>query len=64
MFTICPWLQFVYIWKSPWTVIKIMFLLSRYGNLIGQTAIRLEEAGLLAHDSQKVCCSFMSRHDI
>ncbi|KAG1880516.1 hypothetical protein C8R48DRAFT_167539 [Suillus tomentosus] len=50
--------EFVYIWKSPWTAIKIMFLLSRYGNLIGQTVIRLEEAGLLAHDSQKFCQGF------
>ncbi|KAG2112980.1 uncharacterized protein F5147DRAFT_835107 [Suillus discolor] len=50
--------EFVYIWKAPWTVIKIVFLLSRYGNLIGQTAIRLEEAGLLAHNSQKFCQGF------
>ncbi|KAG1907902.1 uncharacterized protein F5891DRAFT_997744 [Suillus fuscotomentosus] len=50
--------EFIYIWKAPWTVMKIMFLLSRYGNLIGQTTIRLEEAGLLAHDSQKFCRGF------
>ncbi|KAG1795157.1 uncharacterized protein HD556DRAFT_1307740 [Suillus plorans] len=50
--------EFVYVWKAPWTVIKIMFLLNRYGNLIGQTTIRLEEAGLLAHNSQKFCQGF------
>ncbi|KAG2157700.1 uncharacterized protein EDB93DRAFT_808902 [Suillus bovinus] len=47
-----------YIWDSPWTVVKITFLLSRYGNLIGQTTIRLEEAGLLAHHSQNFCRDF------
>ncbi|KAG1812825.1 uncharacterized protein BJ212DRAFT_1588845 [Suillus subaureus] len=50
--------EFVYIWDAPWTVVKVLFLLNRYGNLIGQTAIRLEEAGLLAHNSQKFCQRF------
>ncbi|KAG1771471.1 hypothetical protein EDD22DRAFT_966128 [Suillus occidentalis] len=50
--------EFVYIWDAPWTVVKILFLLNRYGNLIGQTAIRLEEAGLLAHNSQVFCQRF------
>ncbi|KAG2144277.1 hypothetical protein DEU56DRAFT_900131 [Suillus clintonianus] len=50
--------EFFYIWKAPWTVVKILFLLNRYGNLIGQTAIRLEEAGLLAHGSQLFCQRF------
>lgn len=59
-----PWFQFVYIWNAPWTYVKILFLLSRYGNLVGQTAIRLEEAGILAHNSQEVCCYFLCRHDI
>ncbi|KAG2057566.1 hypothetical protein BDR06DRAFT_185021 [Suillus hirtellus] len=53
-----PWFQFVYIWNAPWTYVKILFLMSRYGNLIGQTAIRLEEAGVLAHSSQKFCQRF------
>ncbi|KAG1787489.1 uncharacterized protein HD556DRAFT_1448680 [Suillus plorans] len=50
--------EFIYIWNAPWTCVKILFLLSRYGNLIGQTAIRLEEAGLLAHNSQEFCQRF------
>ncbi|KAG2345856.1 hypothetical protein BDR05DRAFT_93118 [Suillus weaverae] len=50
--------EFVYIWHAPWTVVKVLFLLHRYGNLIGQTAIRLEEAGLLAHNSQAFCRRF------
>ncbi|KAG1867972.1 hypothetical protein DFJ58DRAFT_119304 [Suillus subalutaceus] len=51
--------EFVYIWDPPWTVVKVLFLLNRYGNLIGQTVIQLEEAGLLAHDSQKFCQRFV-----
>ncbi|KAG2117706.1 hypothetical protein DEU56DRAFT_157841 [Suillus clintonianus] len=47
-----------YIWNAPWTVVKVLFLLNRYGNLIGQTAIRLEEAGLLAQNSQEFCQRF------
>ncbi|KAG0698165.1 hypothetical protein DFH29DRAFT_1081921 [Suillus ampliporus] len=47
-----------YIWNAPWTAVKVLFLLNRYGNLIGQTFIRLEEAGLLAHNSQEFCHRF------
>ncbi|KAG0707929.1 hypothetical protein DFH29DRAFT_1075917 [Suillus ampliporus] len=47
-----------YIWNAPWTAVKVLFLLNRYGNLIGQTFIRLEEAGLLAHDSREFCRRF------
>lgn len=50
--------EFVYIWDAPWTVVKVLFLLNRYGNLIGQTAIRLEEAGLLARKNQQFCQNF------
>ncbi|KAG2082821.1 hypothetical protein BD769DRAFT_1398275, partial [Suillus cothurnatus] len=47
-----------YIWNRPWTVVKVMFLINRYGNLIVQTFIRLEEAGLLSHNSQVFCQCF------
>ncbi|KAG2124453.1 hypothetical protein DEU56DRAFT_595995 [Suillus clintonianus] len=47
-----------YIWNAPWTVLKVLFLFNRYGNLIGQTAIQLEEAGLLVHGSQVFCQRF------
>ncbi|KAG1738998.1 hypothetical protein EDB19DRAFT_1712409 [Suillus lakei] len=47
-----------YIWNAPWTVVKVMFLINRYGNIVGQTFIRLEEAGLLAHNSQLFCQRF------
>ncbi|OJA15230.1 hypothetical protein AZE42_07984 [Rhizopogon vesiculosus] len=35
-----------------------MFLFNRYGNLLGQTFIRLEEAGLLTNNSQSFCGKF------
>ncbi|KAJ8580187.1 hypothetical protein M405DRAFT_834780 [Rhizopogon salebrosus TDB-379] len=35
-----------------------MFLVNRYGNLVGQTYIRLEEAGLFAYRSRSFCLSF------
>ncbi|KAG1908055.1 uncharacterized protein F5891DRAFT_998596 [Suillus fuscotomentosus] len=47
-----------YIWNAPWTIVKVMFLINRYANLVGQTAIRLEEAGFLAHDSELFCHRF------
>ncbi|KAG2143807.1 uncharacterized protein EDB93DRAFT_1154904 [Suillus bovinus] len=50
-----------YIWSAPWTIVKVMFLINRYGNLVGQTVIRLEEAGVLAvlaHNSQLFCQRF------
>ncbi|KAG2066984.1 hypothetical protein BDR04DRAFT_890628 [Suillus decipiens] len=47
-----------YIWNRPWTVVKVLFLINRYGNLIGQTFIQLEEAGLLSHGSQVFCHRF------
>ena len=59
----CDWLQISYIWDAPWTVVKVMFLINRYGNLIGQTFIRLEEAGILANNSRSVCCSFTGRQN-
>jgi hypothetical protein len=37
-----------------------MFLVNRYGNLVGQTFIRLEEAGILADGTRSVSCSFTS----
>ncbi|KAG1844154.1 hypothetical protein F4604DRAFT_1980311 [Suillus subluteus] len=47
-----------YIWNHPWTVVKVMFLINRYGNLIGQTFIQLEEVGFLSHGSQVFCQRF------
>ncbi|KAG1735942.1 uncharacterized protein EDB91DRAFT_1083567 [Suillus paluster] len=47
-----------HIWNAPWTVVKAVFLINRYGNLVGQTFIRLEEAGLLARSSQAFCRKF------
>ncbi|KAG1859823.1 hypothetical protein F4604DRAFT_1153054 [Suillus subluteus] len=47
-----------YIWNCPWTVVKVMFLINRYGNLIGQTFIQLEETGLISHGSQVFCQRF------
>ncbi|KAG2143808.1 uncharacterized protein EDB93DRAFT_1251860 [Suillus bovinus] len=47
-----------YIWSAPWTIVKVMFLINRYGNLVGQTIIRLEEAGILTHNLQSFCQRF------
>ncbi|KAG2116355.1 hypothetical protein BD769DRAFT_1063537 [Suillus cothurnatus] len=50
--------ELCYIWNRPWTVVKVMFLINRYGNLLVQTFIRLEEAGLLSHNSRVFCQCF------
>ncbi|KAG1874459.1 hypothetical protein F4604DRAFT_1764894 [Suillus subluteus] len=50
--------EILYIWNAPWTVVKVLFLINRYGNIAGQTLIRLEEAGILAHNSQFFCQRF------
>lgn len=44
-----------YIWKAPSTAVKIGFLVNRYGNVIGQTFIMLEETGYLSQGSEEVC---------
>ncbi|KAG2072387.1 hypothetical protein BDR04DRAFT_984472, partial [Suillus decipiens] len=41
--------EILYIWNAPWTIVKVLFLINRYGNLAGQTLVQLEEAGILAH---------------
>jgi len=48
-------LEVRYIWQAPWTSVKIGFLLNRYGNVIGQTFIMLEETGLVNRQSQHFC---------
>ncbi|KAH0836796.1 hypothetical protein J3R83DRAFT_8560 [Lanmaoa asiatica] len=50
-------LEVAYIWNAPWTVVKVLFLINRYGNLIGQTFIMLEETGYLSQNSQEVYLS-------
>ncbi|KIM62514.1 hypothetical protein SCLCIDRAFT_805086 [Scleroderma citrinum Foug A] len=35
-----------YIWKSPWTAVKIIYLLKRYGILFGQTVFGIQVSGL------------------
>ncbi|KAF9233747.1 hypothetical protein BU15DRAFT_66317 [Melanogaster broomeanus] len=47
-----------YVWGSPWTVVKATFLLNRYGNLVGQSIIALEETGSLSHGSEEFCTRF------
>ncbi|KAH7902913.1 hypothetical protein BJ138DRAFT_1120949 [Hygrophoropsis aurantiaca] len=47
-----------YIWQAPWTVSKATFLISRYGNLVCLTFVRIEEAGLLSHGSEAWCHGF------
>ncbi|KAN0088230.1 hypothetical protein V8E55_005287 [Tylopilus felleus] len=42
-----------HIWKTPWSVVKAGFLLHRYGNLIVQTVITLEEIGFLGPVSKQ-----------
>ncbi|OAX36204.1 hypothetical protein K503DRAFT_320674 [Rhizopogon vinicolor AM-OR11-026] len=50
--------EVTYIWNAPWTVVKVMFFINRYGNLAAQTFISLEESGLLADNSQSFCRKF------
>ncbi|KAG9313155.1 hypothetical protein JVU11DRAFT_6605 [Chiua virens] len=50
--------EVTYIWNTPWTLVKAGFFINRYGNLIGQMYILLEEMGCLAHGSQKFCVAF------
>ncbi|KAF9233748.1 hypothetical protein BU15DRAFT_66318 [Melanogaster broomeanus] len=47
-----------YVWGAPWTVVKATFLLNRYGNLIGQSVVALEEMGNLSHGSEEFCEGF------
>ncbi|KAF9232230.1 hypothetical protein BU15DRAFT_81467 [Melanogaster broomeanus] len=47
-----------YVWGAPWTIVKATFLLNRYGNLIGQSVVVLEETGNLSHGSEKFCANF------
>ncbi|KAH7904948.1 hypothetical protein BJ138DRAFT_1130742 [Hygrophoropsis aurantiaca] len=47
-----------YIWQAPWTVSKASFLVSRYGNLVCLTFVRIEEAGVLSHGSEAWCHGF------
>ncbi|KAG8221081.1 hypothetical protein J3R82DRAFT_2597 [Butyriboletus roseoflavus] len=51
-------LEITYVWDAPWTAVKAIFLINRYGNLIGQTFVMLEETGYLSHNSQKFCVAY------
>ena len=51
--------QVEYIWEAPWTTVKAGFLLNRYGNLVGQTVITLEEIGFFGLGSQEVRILFL-----
>ncbi|KAF9237053.1 hypothetical protein BU15DRAFT_63435 [Melanogaster broomeanus] len=53
-----------YVWEAPWTIIKATFLLNRYGNLIGQSVIALEEMGVLSHGSQKSMIQFCATFNL
>ncbi|KII94591.1 hypothetical protein PLICRDRAFT_184677 [Plicaturopsis crispa FD-325 SS-3] len=47
-----------YIWPSRWTSVKIIFLLTRYGN-IGLISIGVaEQAHMFAHKSDRFCANF------
>ncbi|KAF8840387.1 hypothetical protein BDN67DRAFT_951686 [Paxillus ammoniavirescens] len=47
-----------FIWKAPWSITKVTFLVNRYGNLLGQTFIHVVETGWIVHDSQDLCQRF------
>ncbi|KIJ65475.1 hypothetical protein HYDPIDRAFT_27475 [Hydnomerulius pinastri MD-312] len=47
-----------YVWNAPWSIVKATFLLNRYGNLIGQSFVALEETGILSQGSEKFCARF------
>ncbi|KIM59726.1 hypothetical protein SCLCIDRAFT_1217507 [Scleroderma citrinum Foug A] len=44
-----------YIWNSPWTTIKVAYLLNRYGILFGQTIVGINATGLLAWAWEHIC---------
>jgi hypothetical protein len=48
-----------HIWYAPWTTVKALFLLNRYGTLIGQSFLVLGELGILSHGSRKIHVSLM-----
>ncbi|KAG9308504.1 hypothetical protein JVU11DRAFT_11848 [Chiua virens] len=43
-----------YIWNSRWTAVKIIFLLNRYGNLVGQSLYTLQQLDLFSTSSPRV----------
>ncbi|KIK91021.1 hypothetical protein PAXRUDRAFT_652281 [Paxillus rubicundulus Ve08.2h10] len=47
-----------FIWKAPWSFTKVIFLVNRYGNLLGQGFIQVVETGWVVHDSQDLCQRF------
>ncbi|KAF9233750.1 hypothetical protein BU15DRAFT_79813 [Melanogaster broomeanus] len=49
-----------YVWRAPWTIVKAAFLLNRYGNLVGQSVMVLEETGILSHGSEEVFYMLLS----
>ncbi|KAI9464668.1 hypothetical protein HD554DRAFT_1244913 [Boletus coccyginus] len=51
-------LEVAYIWDDPWSIVKILFLVNRYGSLIGQTFVMLEETGYVSHNSKRFCSAF------
>ncbi|KAH7915042.1 hypothetical protein BJ138DRAFT_1109990 [Hygrophoropsis aurantiaca] len=47
-----------YIWNTSWGVVKIVFLLNRYGNILGNALIGLEEFKIVGHGLPTFCSSF------
>ncbi|KAF8555844.1 hypothetical protein OG21DRAFT_1521480 [Imleria badia] len=45
-------LEMDYIWSAPWTTVKVLFLLNRYGTLISQIFLTLQQLGILNHGSR------------
>lgn len=44
-----------YVWNAPWRPVKAIFLISRYGNLVGQSVILCGELGVLNYNSLNFC---------
>ncbi|KAH7919258.1 hypothetical protein BV22DRAFT_1133965 [Leucogyrophana mollusca] len=47
-----------YIWNAPWGVVKITYLLNRYGSILGNVVIGLEEFEIVGHGLPTFCSSF------
>ncbi|KAL4072868.1 hypothetical protein V8B97DRAFT_267434 [Scleroderma yunnanense] len=52
------------IWGAPWTPVKTLFLISRYGNLIGQSLILAGESGVLNYYSPEFCDAYSVTCDV
>lgn len=47
-----------YIWPTRWSIVKIIFLANRYGNLIGLGIVNAQQTGLFRSSSRSFCFDY------